>query len=54
MQSNVIIIVLEMNVPWPASIRHDKVFVSGWSFVARVRRQHTLDTNTDALDRLHR
>lgn len=53
MLSDVIIIILEMNIPWPAPIRHDKILVPGRSFIACIRRQHTLDTNTDALDRLH-
>ena len=54
MLSDIVIIILEMNVPWPAAIRHDKILVPGRPFVARIRRQHTLDTNADALDRLHR
>lgn len=53
MLSDVIIIILEMNIPWPAPIRHDKILVPGRSFIACIRRQHTLDTNTDAFDRLH-
>lgn len=54
MLSDVIIIILKMDIPWPAPIRHDKILVPWRSFIACIRRQHTLDTNTDALDRLHR
>lgn len=51
--SNIIIIVLKVNIPRPTAIRSHEIVVPRRPLVARIRRQHTLDTHADALDRLH-
>lgn len=51
--SNIIIIILKVNIPRPTAIRNHEIAVPRRPLVARIRRQHTLDTHADALDRLH-
>lgn len=51
--SNIVIVILEVNIPRPTAIRSNEIAVPRRPLVARVRRQHTLNTHADALDRLH-
>lgn len=49
----IIIVVMEINIPRsPPIIRH-KFTITGRPLIARIGRQHALNTHADALDRLH-
>lgn len=52
-QSNIIIIILEVNIPRPPLIIRHKITIPRRPLVTRIRRQHALDTHAHTLHRLH-
>lgn len=50
---NVVVMIIERNVPWSPPIRSHKFFVARWSLVLGVLCQHALDAHADALDGLY-
>ena len=53
MPSDVIIVVVEINILRPQSVGSDELFISRRSLVLCVPRQHALQTHADAFDILY-